>query len=224
MALARTQAVFTYSSTTGGVTYYFDLVLDAQGIITVKNVRLSTGQSTCSIPDCVLKDIADAQAMVYQLVGESDADHGQLTFTGQTQQSAIIAAGVLNNTNYRVAYVTSDPIGVVTINKTTTGFTAVTSAAYGSPTDPKTVSYIVFVATHQNGTSGGEVVFTAADAGLKVVTFPTPFTTANYRVVLEPGGFFTARVINQTVQGFTIQLGYTLAAPDTATVGYDIFV
>ena len=224
MALARTQAVFTYSSSTGGVTYYFDLVLNAMGVITVQNVRLSTGQSTCSIPDCVLQDITAAEALVYQLVGESDVAHDHLIFTGETTQAAAIAAGVLNNTNYRVTYVTTDPIVITTADKTITGFNAVTAAPYGSHDHPKTVAYVVLVSTHQNGSSGGEVVFTAADGGLKVVTFPTPFTTVDYRVVLEPGGFFEARVINQTKLGFTIQLGFTLLAPNTATVGYDIFV
>jgi len=216
--------VFTYASSSGGVTYYFDITLDAQGTMSVGNIRLSTGVSTCTLPECVLQDIAAAQALVSQLIAESDADHGLLTFTGQAQQTAVVAPGVLNNTNYRVAYVTTDPIFIQTINKTTTGFTTLLSVPYGSVAVPKTIAYEVLVATHQTGTAGGSVTFTAADAGIIQVTFPTAFTTDQYRVVLEPNGFFQARVINQLKTGFQIQLGFTLAAPNTAVVGYDVFV
>lgn len=224
MALARVKSVFTYASSSGGVTYYFDITLDAQGIMSVGNIRLSTGVTTCTLPDCVLRDINEAQGLVSQLVAESDADHGLVTFTGQTQQDVVIAPGILNNTDYRVSYITSDFITATTINKTTTGFTVLLASPYGTVAVPKTIAYEVLVATHQTGTMGGSVTFAAADLGIIQVTFPTAFTTADYRVLLEPEGFFEARVINQLKTGFQIQLGFTLAAPNTATVGYDVFV
>jgi len=226
MTLARQQSLFTYTSSGGGVTYYFDITVDAQGLITVGNIRSPQGATDCStgIPDSVLDDIQAAKLLVQQLVSETSVDSGILTFTGQTELPVVVVPGALNNTEYRVAYTTSDGTVLATEDKTTTGFNAVVGFAYGSVAAPKTVSYVILVKTQQAGVTGGTLVFAPADAGLKIVTFATAFTTDDYNVILSEVGFFKAAVISQTKAGFTVELGYTVPTGLTALVGYDVFV
>lgn len=226
MTLARQQSLFTYASSSGGVTYYFDITVDAQGLITVGNIRSNQGAVSCStgIPDTVLDDIQSAKLLVQQLVSETAVDSGTITFTGQTEQPVVVIPGALNNTEYRVAYTTSDGTVLITEDKTTTGFNAVVGFAYGSVADPKTVTYVILVKTQQAGVTGGTLVFTPADAGVKTVTFATAFVSADYHVILSEEGFFKAAVTNQTKAGFTVEIGYTVPTGLTASVGYDVFV
>jgi len=226
MTLARQQSLFTYASSSGGVTYYFDITVDAQGLITVGNIRSPQGATTCStsIPETVLDDIQAAKLLVQQLVAETSVDSGTITFTGQTEMPVVVVPGTLNNTNYRVAYTTSDGTVLVTEDKTTTGFNAVVGYAYGSVADPKTVTYAILVKTQQAGVTSGTLDFVPADAGVKTVTFATAFTTADYHVILSEEGFFKAAVTSQNKAGFTVTLGYTVPTGETVSVGYDVFV
>ena len=227
MALSRTQAVFTYSSASGGQSYYFDVVVDAQGLLSVRNLRSPLGliqDTLTSLPDSVVSDISDAKGIVTQQLSETTADSGQIVFAGDTVKDVAIAGGILNNTNYRVVYTTPDGTVLRTENKTITGFQAVAATAYGTVPVPITVSYVVLVKTQQASVTSGVLTFVPADAGIKRVTFSTVFATADYRIVLTPSGFFTARIIDQLKTGFGVQLGYTLQAGESVTVGYDVFV
>lgn len=226
MSLTRQQVVFTYVSASGGDSYYFDIVVDAQGLISVMNIRGPRGAITATdtIPSSVLDDIATAKDIATQVVGETQVDSGTLVFTGETSQAATIAAGILNNVNYRVVYTTPDGTLLETTGKTTTGFTAEAAVTYGSVADPQTVTYIVLVAAEQASTMSGTVTITDADGGEVAVVFTTALDSASYRVVLTPDGFFTARITNQLKTGFTIQMGYLLGTGETVTVGYDVFV
>ena len=226
MALTRQQVVFTYNSASGGETYTFDIVVDAQGLISAKNILGPRGpiSPTDTIPSSVLDDINTAKDTVNQVISETVVDTGTVIFTGQTSQAATVAAGVLNNTNYRVVYTTPDGTVLQTTGKTTTGFTAVAPTTYGSVAVPVTVSYEVLVATQQASTLGGTITITDADGGEVAVVFTTAMTSTNYRVVLTPNGFFTTRIINQLTTGFTVQIGYLLGAGESVTVGYDVFV
>ena len=226
MALSRQQSVVTYSSSSGGVTYLFDIVVDSQGNISVRNIRSPKGLITdpyTVIPSSVLDDIEEAKALVAQMMDETQVDSGTITFTGQTQQAVTIAAGVLNNTAYRVVYTTPDGTVLRTEGETITGFNAVAPTTYGTPADPKVVSYVVLVTTQQASVTGGTLTFAAGESS-KAVTFATAFETDNYRVVLTPGDFFVARVVNPTRIGFTVQLPFTVPAAQTVDVGYDVFV
>jgi len=80
------------------------------------------------------------------------------------------------------------------------------------------------VSTYQSGSSGGIIVFTDSGGETQTVTFPVPFTTDAYRVLLSPDGFYPVKVLSQTRAGFTAQLGFTLPVGHTATVGYDVFL
>lgn len=226
MSLTRQEVVFTYVSASGGDSYYFDIVVDAQGLISVMNIRGPRGAITATdtIPSSVIDDIDTAKDIATQVVGETQVDSGTLVFTGQTSQAATIAAGILNNVNYRVVYTTPDGTLLETTGKTTTGFTAEAAVTYGSVADPQTVAYIVLVAAEQASTMSGTVTITDADGGEVAVVFTTALDSASYRVVLTPDGFFTARITNQLKTGFTIQMGYLLGTGETVTVGYDVFV
>lgn len=226
MALASQQTVVTYSSTSGGVVYLFDIVVDAHGNLSVRNIRSPKGliqDPYTPIPELVLDDIETAKSVTIQRLSETQVESGTLTFTGQTQQTATIPAGVLNNTSYRVIYTTPDGTILQTTSKTTTGFTAVAPTTYGSVSDPKTVSYVVLVATQQASATGATLSFAAGESS-KAVTFVTAFSTDQYRVMLSPNGFFVPRVTNQTKTGFIVQLPFTVPTAETVTVGYDVFV
>jgi len=226
MALMRQQSTFTYKSSSGGRDYYFDIVVDAQGLVSFRNLRSPQGvvDPTTEIPNSVIDDIASAKQLVQQLVGETQVASGTVTFTGQTSRPVTISAGVLNNTDYRVVYTTTDGTALTTEDQTTTGFNVISATAYGTVPLPKTVGWVVLVKTQQAGVTGGVLSFTAGDAGRKSVVFSPAFVTANYRVILSEGGFFKAYVVTQTKGGFTVELGYTVGAAETVLVGYDVFV
>ena len=223
MAVARQQSTFTYSVTSGSETYTFDIIVDSQGLISVQNIRGPRG-ATATIPNAVLEAIEEAKLLVQQMVLETQVDSGTLTFTGQTSQTAVIAPGVLNNVNYRVVYTTPDGTVLTTENKTTTGFDAVAPTTYGTVANPVTVTYVVLVSTQQASTTGGTLTFTDADGFSKAVVFGTAMTTADYRVILSPGGFYVPRVTNQTKLGFMVELPFSVPTGLTYTVGYDVFV
>lgn len=227
MTLTRLQSRFSFKSVQGSSVYYFDVVVDAQSVVTVTNVQASSSFGTrtnCSLPQSTFADVNDAVALVTDLVAESQVTSGSLIFTGETSQTAVVAPGVLNNTDYRVVYTPPDAIYIATENKSTTGFDAVVAAAYGSLTTPLTVPYVVMVSTFAASSYAGTLTFTVGDAGVIAVVFPVAMASATYRVVLSPEGFFDARVVNQTRNGFSVEIGYTLGIADTAIVGFDVFV
>ncbi|MFA6234146.1 MAG: hypothetical protein WC824_08170 [Bacteroidota bacterium] len=90
----------TFSSASGLYTYYFDVAVDAQGLIQVRNIRSPNGpiDALNGIPSSVLDDMEDAKGIVAQMLASGEAATGTVTFTGQISQSVSIAAGVLNNT------------------------------------------------------------------------------------------------------------------------------
>lgn len=230
MSLVRSQSVYSFRSFSGGVSYTFDVVVDAQGIVSVRNIRGPVASSVacstaCStdIPEDVLDDIQDARGLVELIQAETEVASGTLTFTGQTQQSGSIAPGVLNNTSYRVLY--TDPNGtlIYTENETLTSFDAVVGVTYGSVANPIDVDYSVLVSTAASSSFAGAVTFTAADSGEIDISFPQDVSTDAYRVLLSPDGFFAPRVIEKTVSGFTIELGHGLQGTETVTVGFDVF-
>lgn len=226
MASTQEQAVYTFSTSSGGQTYRYDIVVDAQGSISARNIRSPRGLITdpyTTLPEIVLQDITDAKNLVAQRVVESEAATGTVTFTGETTQPATIAPGILNNTSYRVVYTTPDGTPLWTTGKTTTGFTAEAASAYGSVLAPKVVVFSVLVSPVQSSSYGGTATVTAADGGIRSVIFPSAMETDTYRVVLTPNGAFTVTLSAKSKASFTIQVGYTMEVGETVTVGYDVF-
>lgn len=227
MALARALFTSTYSSSSGGVTYYFDMVVDQNGTMAVRNIRGPRGlinDPMTEIPQSVLDDINSARSVVAQTQTTTQVLSGTLTFTGQTYQDVVIAGGVLNNTNYRVVFSTGDGMVIIAEDLATTGFRVSVAAAYGSVPDPKTVGYVVLVATQQASTTSGFVTITDADNNHMAVVFTMAMATANYRIVLSPDGLYQAYITSKTRTGFTINIGYAMAASEVRVIGYDVFV
>lgn len=229
MALTRQQSVHTYSSASGSQEYLFDVVVDAQGIVSVRNIRTPTGPlcgSLTTIPQAVMDDMKVATELATLLQLETEVDSGNVVFTGQTTQAVVIPGGTLNNTNYRVVFTTPDGTLLTAEAKTITGFTATAATLYGSVGSPKTVGYSVLVKTAQTSDLSGVLTIADTDAGSKAVVFTTPLATANYRVLLEPRGFFDAHVptLTKLKTGFTIELGHVPPAATSVDVGYDVFV
>lgn len=227
MALTRQQSVHTYRSSSGNQTFTFEVVVDAQGLVSVRNIRTPLGpisDNNTAVPQTVTDDIKAATELVTLLQLETEVDSGSVTFTGETSQAAVIPGGVLNNTSYRVVLTPPDGVILTTEDKTTTGFNVVAGSAYGTVPVPKVVDYSVLVKTAQTSDLSGVMTIADTDAGSKTLTFATPMSTTNYRVLLEPRGFFDARVSSRTKLGFTIELGHVPPAGESVDVGYDVFV
>jgi hypothetical protein len=226
MALTRILGVHTYKSSSGGVSYYFDIVVDEQGLVSVRNIITPTGilrDSTTSLPQSVLDDMGTAKSLTEDLLTETTIDNGNIVFSGDTSRPVVFGTA-MNNTNYRVAYTTPDGTVLTTEDKTINGFNAVAAVAYGTVAVPITVAYAVLEKTSGTSTTGGSLNFTDADAGSKSISFATAFNSDDYRVILSPVGFFPVEISAQTKTGFTVTLGITLGAGEDVDVGYDVFV
>ncbi|MEL7339036.1 MAG: hypothetical protein AAGM67_01015 [Bacteroidota bacterium] len=70
----------------------------------------------------------------------------------------------------------------------------------------------------QSSVVNGNLTFTAETS--QTVTFTTAFSNTNYRVHLSLADFITARVVNKTTTGFTIETGTTY----TGVIGYDVLI
>ena len=227
MAYSRIQSVFTYRTTSGGQSYDYDVVVDTQTLVSVRNIRGPRGliqDVLTGLPTEVVTDIHEVMDLVKLLVAETSVASGTVQFTGQTSRAVVFGAAVVNNTSYRVLYTTPDGTFLRTESATTAGFTIVAPSAYGSVASPKDVLYTVLVSTGMNSVFSGELTFVPADNGVKAVAFPVAQASAAYRVLLSPSDFFPARVSSKTKSGFNIVLGTSLAANTTVKVGYDVFV
>jgi len=87
VALSRIQSSFSYSSSSGGQSYYFTVLVDESGLITVGNIQSSSGavcDSTTGVPQTVLDDIQTAIGQVETLMSLTSAANGTVTFVAQT--------------------------------------------------------------------------------------------------------------------------------------------
>jgi len=142
MALTLTESAFTYKSSAGGQDYYFEVVLDSASNASIRNVRTPLGLITDAntmVPSAVQTEMLTAIGQVEDLVAQTSAVNGNLTFTAATSV-AVSFGTAFANTNYRVVFSTADFISVRVINKLTTGFTVETNVTYTG-----TVGYDVFV-------------------------------------------------------------------------------
>ena len=142
MAVERVQSDFSYKSTSGGETYYFNVVIDASSVVSVRNMKTPNGliqDSYSSLPQSVVEDIQTAIGQVEDLVAQTSAINGIQSFAGETSK-AVAFETAMANTNYRVVFSTEDFISVRVISKETTGFVIETGVTYTGD-----VGYDVFV-------------------------------------------------------------------------------
>jgi len=131
MALSRSQSVFSFRSTQGNYLYTFDIVMDGQGNISVRNIVTPYGllmDTTNSLPESVLDDIRSAITQVEDLVAQTSAINGILTFASESTKTYTFATAFAS-TDYRVHFDTEDFV-LVRVTKDLTGFTVELSSVY----------------------------------------------------------------------------------------------
>lgn len=141
----RTEACFTYMvriSDPCSPVWCFTIVVNQDGTCGVRNIKAPTGSlcnSMTQLPGEVLDAINAAKADVENILAQSSAVNGTLSFVNQTTQS-IVFATPFANTNYRVYVTLQDFIDYRITNKTTVGFDIELNVTYTG-----TVQYDVFV-------------------------------------------------------------------------------
>jgi len=141
----RTEASFSYIvriSDPCTPVWSFTIVVNQDGTFGVRDVRTPNGSlcdSTTQIPGDVLDQINAAKADVENILAQSSAVNGTLTFTDETSQS-IVFVTPFANTDYRVYVTLEDFIDWRITNKTTTGFDIELNVTYTGE-----VQYDVFV-------------------------------------------------------------------------------
>lgn len=141
MALTKILSEFTYQSASGGVSYYFTIVVNQQGTISVKNILTPYGlvDSVVSVPNSVMDDVQIAIGQVEDLMAQTSAINGNLTFAAETSQPVVFSIAFAN-TNYRVYVAADDYVTWRITNKTTAGFTIELGTTFTG-----TIGYDVFV-------------------------------------------------------------------------------
>lgn len=142
MAFQRTNFDFTYRSGVSPNYYYFTIALDQSGLVSVKNIESPQGRivdSQTSIPQSVTDDIQSAIQQVENLVAQTSAVNGQLTFAAETTKTVSFVTPFVG-TGYRVVFSVQDFVPVRVTSKLTTGFTVSVGVTYTG-----TIGYDVFV-------------------------------------------------------------------------------
>ena len=122
--------------------WMFTIVVNQDGTCGVRDIKSPNGllcDSMLQLPGEVLDEINAAKAEVENILAQTSAVNGTLTFTDETSQS-IVFATPFANTSYRVYVTLEDFIDWRIVNKTTTGFDIELNV-----TSTGTVQYDVFV-------------------------------------------------------------------------------
>jgi hypothetical protein len=142
MAYQRTNFDFTYRSGVSPNYYYFTISLDQSGLVSVKDIQSPQGRiidSQTSIPQSVTDDIQSAIQQVENLVAQTSAVNGQLTFAAETTKTVTFVTP-FSGTSYRVVFSVQDFVPVRVVSKLTTGFSVSVGVSYTG-----TIGYDVFV-------------------------------------------------------------------------------
>lgn len=124
MALTAVLTERTYRSDSGGQIYHFTVALDQAGNCDVREIRTPTGllrDSVTGIPGPVLDDINTAKQQLEDLVAQTSAVNGILTYTDENTQSFTFSTP-FSNTEYGVLPTLPEFVTYRVTNKTTTGF------------------------------------------------------------------------------------------------------
>ena len=142
--MAGTRIAFegTYTSGTGTSQYRFTVVVDLNGIVSVRDIVTPYGlvmDSMVRLPQSVVSDITDAMTQVEDLLSLTSSVNGTMTFAAETEKS-ITFSTPMSAATYRVHLSPSDFIAARVTTKTTTGFTVQVGTTFTG-----TVGYDVFV-------------------------------------------------------------------------------
>lgn len=122
--------------------WQFTIVVGPDGRVGVRGIRSPLGSlcdSLTQIPEAVLDEINAAKQEVENLVAQSSALHGTLSFVDQTAMTILFPTPFVG-TDYRVYVTLADFIDYRIVNKLTTGFTIELNVTYTG-----LVQYDVFV-------------------------------------------------------------------------------
>lgn len=125
MTLSLIESAFTYRSESGGQSYYFTVVVNQNGVKAIRDVLTPFGplcNSNQQIPQFVLDDQQTAFGQVDNLLAQTSAVNGILTFTAETSRTVTFGTPMAN-TSYRVYVSPQDPVFFWVTNKTATQFT-----------------------------------------------------------------------------------------------------
>ena len=142
MPPSRLLSEFSYQSGSGNQTYYFTVSVNQTGVPSVKGIRTPYGslcQGANSLPKFVLDDIETAISQVEDILAQSSAINGYLSFAGEVSKTVTFATPLSSDT-YRVGITKSDFIDVKVTGQTTTGFTVQTGSTYTGQ-----IGYDVFI-------------------------------------------------------------------------------
>jgi hypothetical protein len=142
--MAGTRIAFegTYTSGTGTSQYRFTVVVDVNGVVSVRDIRTPYGlvmDSMTRLPQSVTDDIVAAMGQVEDLLSLTSSVNGTLTFSGEAEKSVTFSTP-MSSTNYRVYLAPSDFVPARISTKLTTGFTVQLGVTFTG-----TVGYDVFV-------------------------------------------------------------------------------
>ena len=142
--MAGTRIAFegTYTSGTGTSQYRFTVVVDLNGVVSVRDICTPFGlimDSMSRLPQSVVDDITTAMGQVEDLLSLTSAVNGTLTFVAATEATVTFSTPT-SNTNYRVYLSPSDFIPARVTSKLTTGFTVQLGVTFTG-----TVGYDVFI-------------------------------------------------------------------------------
>lgn len=132
----------TYTSGTGQSQYRFTIVVDLNGVVSVRDIVTPFGlimDSMVRLPQSVVSDITDAMSQVEDLLSLTSSVNGTMTFTAETEKSVVFSTP-MTGTTYRVHLSPSDFIAARITTKLTTGFTVQTNITFTG-----TVGYDVFI-------------------------------------------------------------------------------
>lgn len=132
MTLSLIESSFTYRSESGGQSYYFTVVVNQNGVKSIRDIITPRGPlcgANTQVPQFVLDDQQLAFGQVGNLLAQTSAINGILTFLGQTSQ--VVSFGTpMVSTNYRVHVSPQDPVFFWVTNKTLTQFTVNSSVTF----------------------------------------------------------------------------------------------
>lgn len=142
--MAGTRIAFegTYTSGTGTSQYRFTVVVDLNGVVSVRDIHTPFGlimDSMARLPQSVVDDITAAMGQVEDLLALTSAVNGTLTFVAATEATVTFSTPT-SNANYRVYLAPSDFIPARVTSKLTTGFTVQLGVTFTG-----TVGYDVFL-------------------------------------------------------------------------------
>ena len=131
MAATRVKSEFTYRSGVPSSAYFFTVVVDESGSISVRNIQSPFGliiDSMTSLPQMVVTDINTAIGQVENILATTSAVNGVLVFSGSTSESFAFSTPMAN-TSYRVLLSPDLFVPLRITNKTIAGFTVEAGAA-----------------------------------------------------------------------------------------------